>query len=73
MECLDHFINGPWPKGIEYPRAINTYGCYAVLFGVYNIVERLHVLSCGVNARVVRYGSTRFLHASEGGRMARYR
>src|SRR5262245_23221821 len=45
IECLHHFINGPWPKSIQYPRTIDTYSCYAVLFGVYNIVERLHVTS----------------------------
>src|SRR5262245_48281601 len=45
IECLHHFINGPWSKSIQYPRTIDTYSCYAVLFGVYNIVKRLHVTS----------------------------
>src|SRR5215510_3094937 len=45
MEGLHHFIDGPWPKSIKDPWTIDTYSCYAVLFGVYNIVKRLHVTS----------------------------
>src|SRR5262249_31193868 len=40
VECLYHFIDGPWSKSIEYPWAIDTYSCDAVLFGVYNIIKR---------------------------------
>src|SRR4029450_4196242 len=40
VECLHHFIDGPWSKSIEHPWAIDTYSCDAVLFGVYNIIKR---------------------------------
>src|SRR6266849_3107517 len=71
IEGRHHFINGPWPKSIQDPRTIHTYSCYAVLFGVYNIVERLHVTSpvasmpasCAIARRVasmpLRWGAWR--------------
>src|SRR6266581_6278639 len=43
VECLHHFIDGPWSKSIEDPWAIDTNSCNAVLFGVYNIIKRYHV------------------------------
>ena len=45
VECLDHFIDGPWPKGIEYPWTIDADGCHSILFGVDNVFKIRHVTS----------------------------